>query len=115
MKAILTQEQAKVLEFLKSESTVGEIATAFVGGELYLSEGEGFDPYALDKVGLHTFMTAIYVGYEVEKSPADKVREIYEQFSQSNEHEEFFANDLKRVIKDVLNALDVPIEGVNAF
>lgn len=108
-KAVLTQEQADVLSDLLRGFPISELAIDYAEGDFL------FIPEELRHIGLHDFMTAIYVGYEVEKSPSDKVREIYENVEGYGEFSTFFKADMRNVIKDVLNALDVPIEGVNAF
>lgn len=110
-KAILTQEQADILSKLLRGFPISELAFDYAEGDFL------FIPEELRHIGLHDFMTAIYVGYEVEKSPTEKVREIYANYEDKKygHCDQFSANDIKQVIKDVLEALEVKVEGVNAF
>lgn len=109
-KAVLTQVQSDILDDM-SGIPVGELAFDYAEGEFLLV------PKELRTLGLHTFMTAIYVGYEVEKSSEEKFREIYDTYDDEKlkyDHQ-FSAYCITQVLKEVLEALDVKIEGVNIF
>lgn len=105
-KAVLTQEQADILGAM-SDIPVGELAFDYAEGEFVLV------PKELRTLGLHTFMTALYVGYEVEKSSEEKVREIYCKYVEATVPQ-YSQQDVVFLISKLLDALDVSIEGVNA-
>lgn len=58
-----------------------------------------------------TLLQALVNGYEVEISPEDKVREYYKQQNSISTDDQDTA---ARVIRNVLNFLEINIEGVNA-
>ena len=54
------------------------------------------------------------LGYEVEKTPEDKVREIYSTYNVSDDiYPAYSSCDIADVIIAVLDGLDIKIEGVN--
>jgi hypothetical protein len=74
--------------------------------------------YAVDN--LETYMSALVNGYEIEKSPEDKVREYYEEIREvfkstidGSYDEEYLRGIMHGVVK-TLNLLDIKIPGVNA-
>lgn len=56
-------------------------------------------------------MSALVNGYEVEKSPEDKVREYYDKFSEPDVGR--FVESEQYVIAKTLNLLGITIEGIN--
>jgi hypothetical protein len=55
---------------------------------------------------LDTLIRALYIGYEVEQTPEDKVREYYEAHNNTHTY-------TRKAIAHVLNLLDIKIKGVN--
>lgn len=63
----------------------------------------------LNTLDLDTLIRTLYIGYEVEETPEDKVRSIYKCPIDS-----WNPNAYKAGIEDTLRALGIKIEGVNA-
>lgn len=73
----------------------------------------------LNGMPLDTFIRALYIGYEVELSPEEKVREMYckaadEEKDLYNHPQASWWRSRRRAIFDTVNALGIKIEGVNA-
>lgn len=69
----------------------------------------------LENITTYDLMRVLVLGYEVEKTPEDKVREIYSTYNVSDDvFPAFFYCDITAVIIDVLDALSVKIEGINS-
>jgi hypothetical protein len=68
-----------------------------------------------DEIGL---MSALVNGYEIEKSPEEKVREYYEFWSEKLTDRDYElrieAREKLNGMIFVLNAYDIKIEGINA-
>lgn len=123
MKALVTEEQAKAIEFLRGAYTDGEIMTMYVEDTLgYIEMRHGRDVgclYNLDALGL---ATALINGYEVDTTPEAKIKEYYEEalrYRRESEDEadiesaEYYSGRIHGVM-EVLTILGVDIEGVNA-
>ncbi|MFD3198869.1 hypothetical protein [Bacillus sp. LR_5] len=65
-----------------------------------------------------TLAAALVNGYEVEKTPEEKVRDFYESFNTGfgtfHSETHFRFEEYQRVIKTTLNFLGIKIDGVNA-
>lgn len=68
--------------------------------------GEGSEH--INKLPLDTLIRALYIGYEVEQSPEDRVREYYETVVRMH------YTSPRDAIRETLNLLNKQIEGVNA-
>ncbi|MDF4197359.1 hypothetical protein [Bacillus subtilis] len=113
MKPTITKEQADALLHLYSaEWTKSDILE-------YHATGEWLEHcYSLNDLDILTLAAALVNGYEVEKTPEEKVREFYESFNTGfgtfHSETHFRFEEYQRVIKSTLNFLGVKIEGVNA-
>ena len=58
----------------------------------------------LNDIDLDTVCRALYVGYEVEQSPEEKVKNYYNDFTAGYE---------KAIIVNTLNLLNIQIQGIN--
>lgn len=68
----------------------------------------------LKNITTYDLMRVLVLGYEVEKTPEDKVREIYSTYNVSDDISPAYSScDIADVIIDVLDGLDIKIEGVN--
>ena len=68
----------------------------------------------LENITTYDLMRVLVLGYEVEKTPEDKVREIYSTYNVSDDISPAYSScDIADVIIDVLDGLDIKIEGVN--
>lgn len=68
----------------------------------------------LENITTYDLMQVLVLGYEVEKTPEDKVREIYSTYNVSDDISPAYSScDIADVIIDVLDGLDIKIEGVN--
>lgn len=122
MKALVTEEQAKAIEFLREAYTDGEIMTMYVEDTLgYIEMQHGRDVgclYNLDALGL---ATALINGYEVATTPEAKIKKYYEEalrYRRESEDEadiesaEYYSGRIHGVM-EVLTILGVDIKGVN--
>ena len=123
MKALVTEEQAKAIEFLRGAYTDGEIMTMYVEDTLgYIEMRHGRDVgclYNLDALGL---ATALINGYEVDTTPEAKIKEYYEEALKCH-RESKYEWDVESMqyhsgridgVRKTLDILGIKIEGVNA-
>jgi hypothetical protein len=61
--------------------------------------------------GIDILIEALVNGYEVEETPEDKVRELYEYLGQESIH--YASKDIQNKIQIMLNLLNIKIVGVN--
>ncbi|MEC1648233.1 hypothetical protein [Bacillus halotolerans] len=106
MKPTITKEQEAELEAMR---------TSFPGGDKYILMAACDDVLGgkLAKLDLMTLAAALVNGYEVEKTPEEKVREYFEKLwtccCGTDEIE-----IAEETIINTLNLLGIKIEGVNA-
>jgi hypothetical protein len=99
-KVKLTAEQAKKIIQLQKDYT----------NERTVSEFITTNPAARKELTLDTLIRALYIGYEVEETPEERIKETFERFESSEVGREVgFAGG----IKFVLNELGIKIDGVN--
>ncbi|XAG96631.1 hypothetical protein U9I19_000220 [Bacillus phage KKP_4049] len=123
MKALVTEEQAKAIEFLRGAYTDGEIMAMYVEDTLgYIEMRHGRDVgclYNLDALGL---ATALINGYEVEKTPEEQIKEYHEEALKCH-RESKYEWDVESMqyhsgridgVRKTLDILGIKIEGVNA-
>lgn len=105
-KVIVTKEVAKGIEHLRSVGkTNGEIVKVIAEyGNFWCSSKCS----ELNETPLDTVIKALYIGYEVEKTPEEKVAVYYEELRREYEH------DAMAAVHSTLNLLGIKIEGVNA-
>lgn len=114
-KPTLTAEQAKAFEALKN---VWERNWEY-GKHCLISEklDEGWpgdDEFTpASEISNDDFIAAIYVGYEVEKTPEQRVREFYELNEPSTWDGDYTLRGRQQGIVKTLNILGITIEGVN--
>ncbi|MED0799379.1 hypothetical protein P4T18_18380 [Bacillus inaquosorum] len=113
MKPTITKEQVDALLHLYSaEWTKSDILEYHVTGEWQER------CYSLNDLDIITLAAALVNGYEVEKTPEEKVRDFYESFNTGfgtfHSETHFRYEEYQRVIKSTLNFLGIEIEGVNA-
>ncbi|GIN27886.1 hypothetical protein EI976_20635 [Bacillus licheniformis] len=99
-KPVITKEQAEALDLMRKANYDEYILMAACDGIL---GGE------LEDLDIMTLAAALINGYEVEKTPEEKVREFYESHGGSPSAEE-----RKAAIRETLYKLGIKIEGVNA-
>ncbi|MDE1404557.1 hypothetical protein CHCC16736_3521 [Bacillus licheniformis] len=103
---VITKEQAEAIQFLRSggnDWTDDDILEHHV-------TSKWFNEYApLNNLYTIVLAAALINGYEVEKTPEEKVREYYESHGGSPSAEE-----RKAAIRETLYKLGIKIEGVNA-
>ncbi|NYV67625.1 hypothetical protein HYI36_20310 [Bacillus sp. Gen3] len=117
-KVTLTKEQAEAIELAKERDDIDRIVNAASSDKPGWYAGK-YVP--LNSLTLETLMTALVNGYEVEKTPEEKVREYYEEIDSyrrqskgfdSNASDEF--HRMCDAIRTTLDLLGIKIEGVNA-
>ena len=105
-KPVITKEQAEAFEKLREQYTEEEMVIKYIESELDLFDSSCACLYDL---GFTDFLAALINGYEVEKTPEEKVREYYESYGGSPS-----AMERKEAVQDTLDLLGIKIEGVNA-
>ncbi|KRT88671.1 hypothetical protein [Bacillus paralicheniformis] len=103
-KPVITKEQADALLGLYAEEWSKEHVLEY---HVTREWTDRFSP--LNDLDLITLAAALINGYEVEKTPEEKVREYYESHGGSPSAEE-----RKAAIRETLYKLGIKIEGVNA-
>ncbi|PRS16610.1 hypothetical protein QNH18_16990 [Bacillus paralicheniformis] len=101
---VITKEQADALLGLYAEEWSKEHVLEY---HVTREWTDRFSP--LNDLDLITLAAALINGYEVEKTPEEKVREYYESHGGSPSAEE-----RKAAIRETLYKLGIKIEGVNA-
>ncbi|MDE1437655.1 hypothetical protein P9C91_17980 [Bacillus licheniformis] len=101
---VITKEQADSIEAFLEVGTKEELLTAKVHCCHFGDEYSG-----INTIDIMTLAAALINGYEVEKTPEEKVREYYESHGGSPSAEE-----RKAAIRETLYKLGIKIEGVNA-
>lgn len=100
-KVKLPSEVAKAIEKVNLRWTRSEIVE-------YHATGKGkWDISYLNTLDLDTLITALYIGYEVEETPEEKIWDFYHTKAACEMHPH-------HAIQNVLNILNIKIEGVNA-
>jgi hypothetical protein len=109
-KVILTKEQAEALESAKSiQIEEGYDLSNIVAWKV--NDLFSHDEEALNQLELDTLIKALYVGYEVEKSPEEKVRDYYHSIIETNTTP--IMNIKIATIEKTLDLLGIKIKGVN--
>lgn len=121
MKPEITKKQAEAIEFLRENYTDVQILEMRVKGAgclLYIKGDIACGSiYDLSPIEL---ADALINGYEVEKSPEQKVRDYYESNYAKHEKskpfsgEDHYTTGVSQGIKRTLEHLGIKIEGVNA-
>ncbi|MBT2727875.1 hypothetical protein J7E63_13090 [Bacillus sp. ISL-75] len=101
-KVLLTKEQAEALEnaLEHCEEKAGVIENHV--RDLWSGKRE-----LLNRLSLETITVALYIGYEIDKSPEEKIFNLYQFYSEWNNPSP------KALIKNVLDILNIRIKGVN--
>jgi DNA-binding Lrp family transcriptional regulator len=123
VRVTLPREVAEAIEKLREN---GVRNFAIIHSALKLSEASAEEKVISDWVtenfqdNLDALIIALVNGYEIEKSPEDKVREYYEEMREvfkstidGSYDEEYLRGIIHGVVK-TLNLLDIKIPGVNA-
>jgi len=121
MKLEITKEQAEAIEFLRENYTDVQILEMRLKGEscLLCIKGDIACGYIYDLSPIE-LAAALINGYEIAKSPEEKVREYYESNYAKHEKSKPFSDDdcyttgVSNGIRQTLETLGIKIEGVNA-
>ena len=124
MKALVTEEQARSIEFLRGVGYSDEkIMSMYVDDALgYIEMQHGRSVGCLYDLDALRFATALVNGYEVEKTPEEKIKEYYEEALKCHRESEYEV-DVESMqyhsgridgVRKTLTILGVDIEGVNA-
>lgn len=119
MKPTITKEQADAIKVLRSTRDLTDEWILLEYADVHFGSSSDdtpeFQPIA--SMDLMTLAAALVNGYEVEKTPEEKVREFYESFNTGfgtfHSETHFRFEEYQRVIKSTLNFLGIKIEGVN--
>jgi hypothetical protein len=103
---VLNQEQAKALEYVRTVSKMSKVNLV-----QKVSRGKKFkqkQTEAINTIPLEDLIHALYVGYEVYTTPEERLTELYYSYSK------YCGTVRTTVMKEVLDILDVKIDGINA-
>lgn len=113
-KVILPREVARAIERLKGFGDDADMV------ETHVKNPNGWvaDPI-LNGLPLETFISALYIGYEIEKSPEDNLRDYFEKVKDDRRFSgiypaQRFRDGKMEGIHATLNILGIKIEGVNS-
>ncbi|MFV4878890.1 hypothetical protein [Bacillus velezensis] len=113
MKPTITKEQAEVIQIFMDGGKEKSDLLRIHAKNRWIEEFS-----CLNDLDIMTLAAALVNGYEVEKTPGEKVREFYESFNTGfgtfHSETHFRYEEYQRVIKSTLNFLGIKIEGVNA-
>ncbi|MCY8754771.1 hypothetical protein [Bacillus haynesii] len=109
-KPVITKEQAEALETLRR-----------IGGPdnyILMAACDGILGGEFEDLDLMMLAAALINGYEVEKTPEEKVREYYEKLCDGYDRAQFYEDQgkyllMKRAVRRTLGALGIKISGIN--
>jgi hypothetical protein len=107
-KARITKSQAKALEHWLEKYAGGkeELIRTHVVGSTWIDDSE-----ALNSMSLERLVVALYIGYEVERSPEEQVKELFDLHRGFKNHD--YHRGAASGMQETLYALNIKIEGVN--
>ncbi|MGG1018608.1 hypothetical protein ABE151_04375 [Bacillus paralicheniformis] len=110
---VITKEQADALLGLYAEEWSKEDVLEY---HVTREWTDRFSP--LNDLDTVTLASALINGYEVEKTPEEKVREYYEKLCDGYDRAQFYEDEgkyllMKRAVRRTLDALGVQIAGIN--
>lgn len=113
-KPVITKEQADAIETFLEKGTKEELLTAKVHCCHFGDEYSG-----INTIDIMTIAATLINGYEVDKTPEEKVREYYEKLCDGYDRAQFNEDEgkyllMKRAVRRTLDDLGIKIEGVNA-
>ncbi|MCY7954718.1 hypothetical protein MOB72_08120 [Bacillus licheniformis] len=113
-KPVITKEQADSIEAFLEVGTKEELLTAKVHCCHFGDEYSG-----INTIDIMTLAAALINGYEVDKTPEEKVREYYEDLCDEFDRAYWSSDELKylckkQAVRETLDKLGIKIEGVNA-
>lgn len=111
-KVTVSKEVAEAIEDVRQYYSKAEIiANIYNGrqGAIYGTNMPTLIEYAKHN-GIETLMRALVIGYQVEQTPEERVREFYESFN-AEIMEHVYA---RTAIRSTLALLGITIEGINA-
>lgn len=120
MKPTITKEQADAIEVLRSTRDLTDEWILLEYADVHFGSSSDdtpeFQPIA--SMDLMTLAAALVNGYEVKKTPEEKVREYYESLWSDNCDSddpfiEVACESARAAVKETLNLLGIKIEGVN--
>lgn len=121
MKPTITKEQADAIEVLRSTRDLTDEWILLEYADVHFGSSSDdtpeFQPIA--SMDLMTLAAALVNGYEVEKTPEEKLREYYESLwsdycDSDDPFIEVACESARAAVKETLNLLGIKIEGVNA-
>ncbi|MEG7333299.1 hypothetical protein [Bacillus sp. 0102A] len=116
MKPTITKEQAEVIQKFMDG---GKDRSGSDLLRLHAKDCWGKEYSCLNDLDLMTLAAALVNGYEVEKTPEEKVREYFESLwsdycDSDDPFIEVACESARAAVKETLNLLGIKIEGVNA-
>jgi hypothetical protein len=111
-KVKITRKQAEVLETeLKSSHIQGD-KSKFVKMYVNLGDDDWEQGYPLTCLDKDTLIRALYIGYEVEETPEDKVLKYFKSLKSGEDWETANYQNACGVVM-TLDLLNIKIEGIN--
>lgn len=118
-KVVLTQEQAKVLEKVKSSGDCSRDDII----RIHVTTGWFKERVAMNEINLDTLVKAVYIGYEVEQTPEELLAKMYKEklspgfVSEVTKHfeniQQSYYSGWHEGIRVALKTLGIKIIGIN--
>jgi hypothetical protein len=118
-KVKLTQQQADVLETELKSSQINGDKSKFVKMYVNLGDDDWQDGYPLTCLKNDDLIRALYIGYEVEQTPEERLVELFKQACKEEECHDYrrpqqqWWEGRRMGMIDTLNTLNIKIKGVN--
>nr|MDH3082642.1 hypothetical protein [Bacillus subtilis] len=114
MKPTITKEQAEVIQIFMDGDKEKSDLLRIHAKDRWIEEFS-----CLNELDIMTLATALVNGYEVEKTPEEKLREYYESLwsdycDSDDPFIEVACESARAAVNETLNLLGIKIEGVNA-
>lgn len=114
MKPTITKEQAEVIQIFMDGDKEKSDLLRIHAKDRWIEEFS-----CLNELDIMTLAAALVNGYEVEKTPEEKLREYYESLwsdycDSDDPFIEVACESARAAVKETLNLLGIKIEGVNA-
>lgn len=119
MKPEITKEQSEAIEFLRKHYDDSTIIAMYAEDTIgYVHQTYGHDCGSVYGLDLLNFAAALINGYEIEKTPEQKVREYYEKLAAKRRYVPGCIDEIKiytemDAIRRTLDMLGIEIDFVN--
>lgn len=109
-KVKITREQADGIE--KTRLIYNDVAIV----DLKMTSGNDYGP--IKSIDADTLIRALYIGYEVEETPEDKVKNYFKNIANSHSDDLYVSGynlGSRNAVIETLNLLNIKIEGITVI